>query len=183
MALETLRDLMIDELRDLYNAEHQHVKLLPQMARAASASALRLAFDRHMAQTVNQALRLDRIVVRRLGIDPGGRRSRSMEGLVAQARDLLEQQDTGSVLDAALVAAAQRIEHYEIAAYGTVVAYAKQLGLRDAMQLLRETLQGEEETDKKLTQIAQTVNLEAAEAQPEAVSRSRSTGNKTRSAL
>ncbi len=88
-----------------------------------------------------------------------------------------------AALDAAMIADAQRVEHYEIAAYGTVVAYAKQLGLRDAMQLLKETLQEEEETDKKLSQIAQTVNLEAAEAQPEAVSRSRSTGNKTRSAL
>jgi ferritin-like metal-binding protein YciE len=108
-----------------------------------------------------------------------------MEGLLEEGAETLKMKGDASpaALDAAMIADAQRVEHYEIAAYGTVVAYAKQLGLRDAMQLLKETLQEEEETDKKLSQIAQTVNLEAAEAQPEAVSRSRSTGNKTRSAL
>jgi ferritin-like metal-binding protein YciE len=108
-----------------------------------------------------------------------------MEGLLEEGAETLKMKGDASpaALDAAMIADAQRVEHYEIAAYGTVVAYAKQLGLRDAMQLLKETLQEEEETDKKLSQIAQTVNLEAAEAQPEAVSRSRGTGNKTRSAL
>jgi len=144
MALETLRDLMIDELQDLYSAEHQHVKLMPQMARAASAPALRLALDRHLAQTVNQALRLDRILVRRLGTDPRGRRSRSMEGLVGQVRDLLEQQDTGSVLDAALVAAAQRIEHYEIAAYECGLRRALVLGRPDIADFLQQSLEEEQ---------------------------------------
>jgi ferritin-like metal-binding protein YciE len=153
-ALATLRDLMIDELRDLYSAEHQLVKLLPQMARAASAPALRLALDRHLTQTVNQALRLDRIIVRLLGVDPRGRRCRGMEGLVAQARDMLEQEPIGGVMDAAIVAAGQRIEHYQIAAYECSRRRALVLGRPDVADFLQQSLEEEQAAEELLTALA-----------------------------
>lgn len=154
MALATLRDLMIDELRDLYSAEHQLVKLLPRMAKAASAPALRLALDRHLTQTVNQALRLDRIIVRLLGVDPRGRRCRAMEGLVAQARDVLEQEPTGGVMDAAIVAAGQRIEHYQIAAYECGLRRAMVLGQPEVADFLQQSLEEEQAAEELLTALA-----------------------------
>jgi ferritin-like metal-binding protein YciE len=166
MALGSLRDLMIDELRDLYSAEHQLVKLLPQMAKAASAPALRLALDRHLTQTINQALRLDRIIVRLLGVDPRGRRCRAMEGLVAQARDVLQEQPAGGVMDAALVAAGQRIEHYEIAAYECALRRALVLGHPDVADFLQQSLEEEQAAEALLTALAEhEIDAFAAEAQ------------------
>jgi ferritin-like metal-binding protein YciE len=155
MSLATLRDLMIDELRNLYSAEHQLVRLLPQMAKAASASALRLALDRHLAQTINQSLRLDRIIVRLLGVDPRGRRCRAMEGLVLQVRDVLEEQPAGGVMDAAIVAAGQQIEHYEIAAYECALRRALVLGRLDIADFLQQSLEEEQAAEELLAALAE----------------------------
>jgi ferritin-like metal-binding protein YciE len=184
MQLEKLQDVFIEQLKDLFSAENQILKALPKLAKAASSADLKRAFEEHLEQTRTHVERLEK-VMETAEVTGRGKKCKGMEGLLEEGAETLKMKGDASpaALDAAMIADAQRVEHYEIAAYGTVVAYAKQLGLRDAMQLLKETLQEEEETDKKLSQIAQTVNLEAAEAQPEAVSRSRSTGNKTRSAL
>jgi ferritin-like metal-binding protein YciE len=184
MQLEKLQDVFIEQLKDLFSAENQILKALPKLAKAASSADLKRAFEEHLEQTRTHVERLEK-VMETAEATGRGKKCKGMEGLLEEGAETLKMKGDASpaALDAAMIADAQRVEHYEIAAYGTVVAYAKQLGLRDAMQLLKETLQEEEETDKKLSQIAQTVNLEAAEAQPEAVSRSRGTGNKTRSAL
>jgi ferritin-like metal-binding protein YciE len=155
MSLGSLRDLMTDELRDLYSAEHQLVRLLPQMARAASAPTLRLALDGHLNQTVHQALRLERIMLRQLGLDPRGRRCRGMEGLLVEARDVLEQTGVGAVCDAALVAVAQRIKHYEIAAYEAALRYALILGRCDIADFLHQSLEEERATERVLTELAE----------------------------
>lgn len=155
MSLGTLRDLMTEALRDLYNAEHQLVRLLPQMARAASAPALRLVLTRHLSQTVHQALRLEHIMLRQLGLHPRGRRCRGMEGLLVEARDVLEQTAVGAVSDAALVAAAQRIKHYEIAAYEAALRYALILGRGDIAAFLQESLEEERVTEEHLTELAE----------------------------
>jgi ferritin-like metal-binding protein YciE len=184
MQLEKLQDVFIEQLKDLFSAENQILKALPKLAKAASSADLKRAFEEHLEQTRTHVERLEK-VMETAEATGRGKKCKGMEGLLEEGTVTLKMKGDASpaALDAAMIADAQRVEHYEIAAYGTVVAYAKQLGLRDAMQLLKETLQEEEETDKKLSQIAQTVNLEAAEAQPEAVSRGRSTGSKTRSAL
>jgi len=155
MALGTLRDLMVDELRDLYSAEHQLVKLLPQMAKAATAPALKIALERHLSQTVNQALRLDRIIVRLLGGDPRGHRCRAMEGLVAQAYEVIQQRPAGRVMDAALVAAGQRIEHYEIAAYECGLRRALVLGQVGIADFLQQSLEEEQAAQELLTALAE----------------------------
>jgi ferritin-like metal-binding protein YciE len=155
MSLGSLRDLMTDELRDLYSAEHQLVRLLPQMARAASAPALHLVLDRHLNQTVHQALRLERIMLRQLNLDPRGRRCRGMEGLLVEARDVLERTGADAVSDAALVAVAQRIKHYEIAAYEAALRYALILGRGDIADFLHQSLEEERATEQLLTELAE----------------------------
>jgi ferritin-like metal-binding protein YciE len=154
-------------LKDLYSAENQILKALPKMAKAASSPDLQQAFENHLEQTREQVNRLDQ-VMELVGATGKAKKCKGMEGLLGEGQEVLDEKSEASpaALDAAMIAAAQRVEHYEIAAYGTVCTYAKILGNREALELLKETMNEEEETDKRLSQIAASVNLEAAQAQP-----------------
>jgi len=161
MKLDSLQDLYVDELKDLYNAENQLLKALPKMAKAASAPELRKAFERHLKETQGQIRRLDRIF-KRLDTNPKGKKCKAMEGLIEEGKDLMAEEADPAVMDAALIAAAQRVEHYEMAGYGCVRTYARLLGYDDAAELLQQTLDEEGATDHKLTELAETViNVEA----------------------
>jgi ferritin-like metal-binding protein YciE len=165
MAMDSLKDLYVDELKDLYNAENQLLKALPKMARKASAPELKRAFQEHLTQTEGHVNRLEKIF-RGLGEKPTGKTCKAMKGLIEEGKEIIEEEGDGSVLDAALIGAAQRVEHYEIAGYGVVRTFASLLGEEDAMESLQRTLNEEGETDKKLTQIAESViNIEASEAE------------------
>jgi ferritin-like metal-binding protein YciE len=167
MALETLHDLYVDELRDLYNAENQLLKALPKMAKAASQPALKAAFEEHYEVTRGQVNRLEKIFSE-LDENPKGKKCKAMVGLVEEGGEAMDDAEAGPVMDAALIAAAQRVEHYEMAGYGTVRTFARRLGYHDAEALLQETLDEEGEADKKLTQLAESmVNAEAEEAEGE----------------
>ena len=163
MALETLHDLYVEELRDLYNAENQLLKALPRMAKAASHADLKAAFTEHLEVTRGQVERLDRIF-EDLGEKATGKKCKAMEGLIAEGKEMMEEDAEPAVLDAALIAAAQRVEHYEMAGYGCVRTFARVLGYDDAAQLLQETLDEEGEADKALTELAETVINPDAEA-------------------
>ena len=161
MKLRTLHDLYVDELKDLYNAEHQLLKALPKMAKAASDSQLAQAFADHLEETTEHVDRLEQIF-KKLDVSPKGKRCKAMEGLLEEGKDLMAEDADPSVMDAALIAAAQRVEHYEMAGYGCVRTYARLLGYDDAADLLQETLDEEGTADKKLTDLAETViNAEA----------------------
>ncbi len=167
MSMDSLKDLYIDELKDLYNAENQLVKALPKMAKKASAPELKRAFQDHLEQTKGHVDRLEKIF-KGLGEKPTGKTCKAMKGLVEEGKEIIEEDGDGSVLDAALIGAAQRVEHYEIAGYGVVRTFASLLGEDDAVESLQRTLNEEGETDKKLTQIAESViNIEASEAEEE----------------
>ena len=171
MAMDSLKDLYIDELKDLYNAENQLLKALPKMAKKASAPELRKAFQDHLAQTEGHVNRLEKIF-KGLGEKPSGKTCKAMKGLVEEGKEIIEEDGDCSVLDAALIGAAQRVEHYEIAGYGVVRTFASLLGEEDAMGLLQRTLNEEAETDKKLTKLAESViNVEASEAEENGSSR------------
>jgi len=163
MKLESLHELYLEELKDIYSAENQLLKALPKMAAAASAASLREAFEEHLQVTQEQVARLDKIFGA-LNQTPGGKKCAAMEGLIKEADELLAKEGADpEVLDAALIAAAQKVEHYEIASYGTVRTYAKLLGEDDAAELLQETLNEEGETDEKLTVLAEEqINVQAA---------------------
>jgi ferritin-like metal-binding protein YciE len=159
--MNSLRELYVEELKDLYSAENQILKALPKMMRAASDRELQRAFSQHEKQTQRQVKRLERIF-KQLGEAPRGKKCKGMEGLLEEGKDLMQEQPEPEVLDAGLIAAAQRVEHYEIAAYGTVRAYAQQLGEDEHASLLQETLDEEGETDKRLTALAESsINIEA----------------------
>jgi ferritin-like metal-binding protein YciE len=161
MKLDSLEKLYIDELRDLYNAENQLLKALPKMAKHASHDELKQAFETHLNQTQEHVERLDEIF-EELDEKPTGKTCKAMKGLIQEGSEYLEANGDESVLDAALIAAAQRVEHYEIAAYGTVRTFANMLGQSDAADLLQLTLDEEGETDKLLTELAESVvNVEA----------------------
>lgn len=164
--LQNLRDLWVDELKDLYHAEHQILKALPKMVKAAVDEDLKTAFEEHLEQTRGHVERLEQ-VFEQIDEAPKGKRCKGMEGIIAEGKEMLEMDLPEPVGDAALIAAAQRVEHYEIAAYGTVRTYAEILGESDAVALLEETLNEEKETDERLTGIAESVNPEAAEAEDE----------------
>jgi len=173
MALESLHDLYVDELRDLYSAENQLVKALPKMAKAAADGSLRAAFEEHLAVTRGQVERLDRIF-KQLGERATGKKCVAMEGLIEEGKEMMEEDAPPAVLDAALISAAQRVEHYEIAGYGCVRTYARLLGYDDAAELLQQTLDEEGEADKKLTELAESViNVEAEEGEEEEAPRRR----------
>lgn len=159
MEKNALRELYIDELRDIYNAENQLVKALPKMAKAATSEDLRAGFEEHLEQTKGHVQRLERIFAN-LDEKPTGKKCKGMEGLVEEGKEMIEEQE-GEVLDAGLISAAQRVEHYEIAAYGCVRTYANLLGETSASGLLEQTLEEEKETDKKLTKLAGKINVEA----------------------
>ena len=154
MKAESLRDLYIEQLQDLYSAENQLVKALPKMAKAATSEELRTAITEHLQVTKNQARRLEEIFSN-LGEDPKGTKCKGMEGLVAEGSEVLEKEMDDDVRDAALIAAAQRVEHYEIAGYGTVRTYANLLGEDEAAAALEEILNEEKEADTKLSSIAE----------------------------
>jgi ferritin-like metal-binding protein YciE len=161
MQMQDLEDLFVDQLRDLYNAEKQLTKALPKMAKKASDDQLKQAFTQHLEQTEEHVQRLEQIL-EKLGKRASGKTCKAMQGLIEEGKELMEEDAEPEVLDAGLIAAAQRVEHYEIAGYGTVRAYAKLLGNNDAAKLLQKTLDEEGDTDKKLTQLAEsTINIEA----------------------
>lgn len=162
--LKSLDELYAHELRDLHSAERQITKALPKMAKAANSEELREAFEEHLEETGQQIDRLEK-VIQKLGVKPTGLKCKGMEGLLEEGEEMLQAKDKGDpqVLDAALIGAAQRVEHYEIAAYGTVMALAKQLGRQDDLEVLRQTMEEEKSADRKLTQIAERqVNPTAA---------------------
>jgi ferritin-like metal-binding protein YciE len=168
MSLDSLHDLYVDELKDLYNAENQLLKSLPRMAKAATAPELKAAFTEHLDVTRTQVERLDRIFAD-LGVSPKGKKCKAMEGLVEEGKEIVDEDGEPSVIDAALIAAAQRVEHYEMAGYGCVRTFANLLGYGDAAALLQETLDEEGEADKRLTELAETViNVAAEQADDEA---------------
>jgi ferritin-like metal-binding protein YciE len=161
MKLNNLNDLLIHELKDLYNAENQIAKALPKMVEAASSKELKTAFQNHLSETKIQIERLDQ-VFEIIGEKATGEKCKAMEGIIREAEDMLDEKANKSVMDAALIASAQRVEHYEIAGYGTVCTYAKQLGMKDVMDLLQMNLSEEKKTDEKLTFLAeQTINIKA----------------------
>jgi ferritin-like metal-binding protein YciE len=167
MADSGLRELYLDELRDLYNAENQLVKALPKMAKASTNEELREGFEQHLEQTKGHVQRLEQIF-EAMDENPKGKKCAGMEGLVKEGSEVMDEDFEGAVMDAALIGAAQRVEHYEIAAYGTVVAFAEQLGESEHTSLLKQTLEEEKETDEKLTTLSEGINSEAnSEAESE----------------
>ena len=167
MHMQGLQDLYVDQLRDLYSAEKQLVRALPKMAKAASDDQLKQAFNDHLEQTKEHVERLEQIF-EELGKRPSGKTCKGMQGLIEEGSELMKEEAEPGVLDAGLIAAAQRVEHYEIAGYGTVRAYAKLLGDEQAAKVLERTLDEEGETDKLLTQVAESaINVEAAEGAAE----------------
>jgi ferritin-like metal-binding protein YciE len=161
MSMDTMQDLYVHELKDIHNAEKQILQALPKMARAARHEELRQAFEEHERVTEEQVRRLETIFDD-LGQKPGGKKCRGMEGLIEEGEEVLSEDADPDVRDAALIAAAQRVEHYEIAAYGTARTYARQLGFNNHVELLQRTLDEEGETDKRLTKLAESrVNRDA----------------------
>ena len=159
-----LKHLYIEELKDLYSAENQLVKAIPEMAKASSSEDLRDGFMEHLGQTKEHVARLEKIF-KALGENPKGKKCKGMEGLIREGAELIKEDPAPEELDAGLISAAQRVEHYEIAGYGCVSTYAKILGEDQALSLLRQTLEEEKETDEKLTQLAGNINLEAASSE------------------
>lgn len=161
-ALKSLEDLFIHELKDLHSAETQLIKALPKMAKAASSEHLRQGFEEHLEQTKEHAVRLEKILDD-LGQSHRGAKCKAMEGLVEEGKDMIDEKAPPEVKDAGLIAAAQRVEHYEIAGYGTACTFAQLLGHSDAETLLQKTLEEEKETDEKLTELARSEVNEAAQ--------------------
>jgi ferritin-like metal-binding protein YciE len=162
MSLDSLQSLFQDELKDMYHAEKQLLQALPRMAKAADAPELEQAFLNHLKETENHVVRLEQIF-KALDMPARGKVCRGMKGLVEEGKELMEEGEKGPVLDAALIGAAQRVEHYEIAAYGCLRTYGQLLGLPDIAKLLSDTLADEEAADEKLNEIAERgVNASAA---------------------
>ncbi|WP_411851317.1 ferritin-like domain-containing protein [Stenotrophomonas sp. LGBM10] len=163
MTIKTAEDLFIHELSDIYSAEKQLTKALPRLARAVTAPELAAAFETHLEETLGQVDRIDQIV-ERLGIRLKRIKCAAMEGLIEEGKDAIDGIEKGPVRDAALIGGAQKVEHYEIASYGTIAALARQLGYKAALPLLLETLEEEKATDAKLTLLAQSGGNAAAAA-------------------
>jgi ferritin-like metal-binding protein YciE len=159
-----LKELYIDELKDLYNAETQLVKALPKMAKAATSDELRQGFEDHLEQTKGHVERLEKIF-ESLDESPKGKKCAGMEGLIKEGSEVIEEDYEGAVMDAGLIGAAQRVEHYEIAGYGTATEFARLLGEDEHVSFLTETLDEEKQTDEKLTELAKQINSEANEDQ------------------
>jgi ferritin-like metal-binding protein YciE len=161
MELDTLKDLYVEELKDLYSAEKQIVKALPKLIKAAKDPELKAAFKTHLKQTGEHAKRLE-MICKELGVSPRGKKCVGMEGLLEEGSDLIKEKPDEDVLDAGLISAAQHVEHYEMAGYGTVRTYARQLGYEEQAQILQRTLDEEGETDHLLTDLAVArINIEA----------------------
>ena len=185
MSAENLQELFVEEVRDIYDAEKQLVKALPKMAKAADSVELRSAFEDHLEITRAHVGRLEE-VFKSLGMAARGKTCEGMKGLIEEGQEAMDELE-GTVLDAALIASAQKVEHYEIATYGTLATFAEVLGLDDAKDLLGQTLDEEKEADEKLTQIASQINPEAEmgeegeQAQGEGEGEMASTGARSKS--
>jgi ferritin-like metal-binding protein YciE len=153
MKMQSLEDVLTDELKDIYSAENQIIKALPKMAKASKGD-LRNAFEQHLEQTRTHAQRIEQIC-KELNITPKGKKCEGMEGVIGEGSEVLDAQGTEEAKEAALIGAAQRVEHYEIAAYGTARTHARQLGYDNAASLLEQTLKEERQTDDRLTNIAE----------------------------
>jgi ferritin-like metal-binding protein YciE len=160
MELESLKDLYIHELKDLYSAENQIIKALPKMAKKASNPELADGFKTHLEETKEHAVRLEKIL-KSHDETTRGPKCKGMEGVLEEGKEMMEEDAEDEVRDAGLISAAQRVEHYEMAGYGTARTYAELLGDDKGAKLLQETLDEEGETDKKLTQLAEEINVEA----------------------
>ena len=162
MEIDSLQKLYVEELKDLHSAERQIIQALPKMIKKASHPELKSAFEEHLEITKQQLARLDQIF-ERLGKKATGKKCKAMEGLIEEGKEVMEEDMEPDVMDAALISAAQRVEHYEMAGYGTVRTWANLLGEREAEKLLQKTLDEEGDADKKLTQLAESaINVEAA---------------------
>src|SRR5437588_3787350 len=189
MQKDSLRQLYVDELKDLYSAETQMVKALPKLAKAASNAELRQGFEEHLRQTSEHVSRLEQIF-EMLEEKPTGKKCVGMEGLVKEGAEVMKEKYEDEVMDAAIIGAAQRVEHYEIAGYGTVREFAELLGEDEHVPLLEQTLEEEKETDEKLTELAEQINVQAQEEAEgeeegegaEETPRRRASGNRSRRA-
>ena len=164
MRKASLRQLYVDELKDLYSAETQLVKALPKMAKASSSAQLRQAFEEHLRQTSEQVSRLEQIFDL-LEEKPTGKKCLGMEGLVKEGSETMQENYDDAVMDAAIIGAAQRVEHYEIAGYGTARAFAELFGEDEHVSLIEQTLEEEKQADEKLTQLAEEINAQASEGE------------------
>jgi len=188
MAQQTLQTLYVSQLKDLYSAEQQLVKALPKLAKSAESEELSEAFTNHLEETKNQVSRLEQIF-ESLEENPKGKKCAGMEGLVKEGSETIDEFE-GSVLDAALISAAQRVEHYEIAGYGSVCTYAELLDRSEGLGLLKETLEEEKRADEKLNEISEDINQQAMDGATEkeessggkATSRETGRGRKNRTA-
>ncbi len=161
MKLETIAKLLEDQLKDIYSAENQLVKALPKLAKKATANGLKKAFTSHLEETKNQVQRLEEIG-QILGIKVTGKKCKAMEGLIEEGAEILEAEGPGPVVDSALIAAAQRVEHYEIAAYGSASALGEHLGHQEVVELLQATLDEESAADEKLASLSESEILPTA---------------------
>jgi ferritin-like metal-binding protein YciE len=161
--MESLRDLFIDELKDLYSAENQILKALPKMIKKAASRELKSGFEQHLKETQVHVERLEKIF-QELDASPRGKKCKGMEGVIADGKELMEEDAEPEVMDAGLIGAAQHVEHYEIAGYGCVRTYAELLGHSKFVDLLQQTLDEEKATDEKLTQLAGKINVQAEKA-------------------
>lgn len=162
--MKSLHDLLVDEIKDIYNAEKQITKAMPKMIKNVVSENVKRAFEEHMKQTEKQISRLEKIFGE-LGMAPKGKKCLAMEGLINEGKEMMQEDAEPMIMDAAIIAAAQKIEHYEISAYGTIRTFANQLGYKKVASLAEETLNEEKMTDENLTRIAETeINLQAAEA-------------------
>ena len=159
--LKTLNDLLHEQLRDLYSAEHQLLDVMPDMVSAAKDARLKHAFETHLQQTRNHVARLEQIG-QGMNLDLKGHKCKAMEGLLKEGDDMIHEDATDEVIDAGLIASAQRVEHYEIAGYGTAAHYAERTGNPETAELLRQTLKEEQDTDTSLNQLAKSyINAKA----------------------
>jgi ferritin-like metal-binding protein YciE len=172
MRKDSWRQLYVDELQDLYSAETQLVKALPKLARTSSNAKLRQAFEEHLRQTSEHVSRLEQIFDT-LGEKAGGKKCVGMEGLVKEGAETMQEKYGDTVMHAAIIGAAQRVEHYEIAAYGTVRAFAELLGESNHVPLIEQTLEEEKQADENLTQLAEQLNSQAEVDETDATSRQR----------
>jgi ferritin-like metal-binding protein YciE len=181
MRKDSLRQLYVDELQDLYSTETQIVKALPKLARTSSNAELRQAFEEHLRQTSEHVSRLEQIFDT-LGEKAGGKKCVGMEGLVKECAETMQEKYGNTVMDAAIIGAAQRVEHYEIAAYGTARAFAELLGESNHVPLIEQTLEEEKQADEKLTQLAEQLNSQAEVDETDATSRQRESKSASRRA-
>ncbi len=162
-----LQELLVEEMRDIYSAEGQLLKALPKMAKAAQSERLKEAFERHLEETEQHVERLEQ-AFESLGEPVKAKKCKAMEGLIAEGKEVMDEHSESAMLDAALICAAQKVEHYEIASYGTVCTWADLLGLTEVSEILKETLDEEKTADETLTEIAESeINAEAVTAEEE----------------